>query len=268
MGTVQDAAPLLILSIPFFLDAIFSLGAIYQAYALDASKNLRQDLLAGKEQEVEQKFLPMLLDQAEKYLYANTDNQFMPVFLNESYKTNAFNLGGAHVVTQMVAGIVSFVELYFAILAAVHSSIAPFFSVLVAIHAVCGIYSFFGIPTHRFVLIGQSSWAALQLACVALGYLYGSYVSGFHFEISFVAMTILLAFDAFLGFALISVRPEFSKNTKSLKFMDSFKMAFYFDNWKQCQLKSNNAGLKNFAFILTTFESVFACAAFFTLGGF
>jgi hypothetical protein len=72
-----------------------------------------------------------------------------------------------------------------------------------------------------------------MLASIALGYLFNAISTGnFNNSISFFVLTILLAFDSFLGYALLSSRIEFTKEKKNYKYMDSSAMTFFFDNWK------------------------------------
>jgi hypothetical protein len=52
-GNFGEASTLLVLSTPFFIDAIFSMIAIYQAVIMNVSDNLKQDLLSFKETEEE-----------------------------------------------------------------------------------------------------------------------------------------------------------------------------------------------------------------------
>jgi len=192
----------------------------------------------------------------------------MPEFCNESYKTNVFVLNGDHIVLQLTAAIVTFVEFYVAILSAVHSNVAPVFSVLVAIYALISIYTFFGLKTNKFVNVVSSTFLSLKLSAVALGYLYASLNNGFNNEISFMLMTIILLADGFLGYALLSTRSEFSKEVKNYRFMESGSMTFFFDNWKAQLFRSNEAVLKNFSFILTSVQGVLAFAAIFSFSGY
>ena len=168
--------------------------------------SLKQDLLQEEqEQEAEQKLLPQLFEKYEKILYNLTDPFFMPEFCNESFKSNVFNLSGSHVCIQMTAGILSFVELYFAIISSVHSR-ATSFSLLVVLYCLFSIYSYFGIKNFKFIQMSQSYLATMVLAAISLGYIFGCSVYGFNNEISFLIMTALLVIDAFLGYSLLSVR--------------------------------------------------------------
>lgn len=229
----SESALLFALSAPFFVDGLFSLAAIYQAFKLNASRTLKQDLLNDKKPVEEKKLLPIVLDQIERYIYQNTDTIFMPEFLNESFKNKAFYLNGSQIFTQMTGGILMFAELYFSILAAVHLQVAPIFSIFVALYALMSITCYFGVNIFRPVTIAQSYLATTLIATIAVGYLFGAFPAGhFNNSFSFCVLTILLAFDSFLGYALVSVRREFSQEKKSYKYMDSAVMTFFFDNWK------------------------------------
>jgi hypothetical protein len=216
----------------------------------------------------EKKLLPIIIDQVERYVYKHTDSLFMPEFINESFKNNAFFLNGNQLFIQIAGGIVMFAELYFAILSAVHQDVAPIFSVFVALYALMSITCYFSVNIFRLVTIAQSYLATTVLASVSLGYLFQSMAVGnFNTSISFLILTILLAVDSFLGYALLSVRIEFTGEKKIYKHLDSAFMTFFFDNWKSNQYKSDNAILKNLAFILTSIEMSFAVSSLFVLGG-
>lgn len=210
------------------------------------------------------------MQKAEKYLYEATDCQFMPEFCNESFKNNAFNLGGNQIFVQITSGVLMFAQLFFAILACVHSSVAPVLSFLIAAYAILSIYCYFGLKNFKTVSMCQSYFAATKLSAFALGYAFDSLAASSSIEISFMMMTVLITLDAFLGFALITGRSEFTKDVKSTQFMveQGATMSFFFDNWKAQQFKSNNLFDKNAAFVLTTLEAVFAFSAVFSFTGF
>jgi hypothetical protein len=103
----------------------------------------------------------------------------------------------------------------------------------VALYSLLSIVCYFGVNIFRLVTIGQSYAATSMLASIALGYLFNAISTGnFNNSISFFVLTILLAFDSFLGYALLSSRIEFTKEKKNYKYMDSSAMTFFFDNWK------------------------------------
>jgi len=168
---------------------------------------------------------------------------------------------------QLTSGILIFVELYLSIMSAVHSQIASVFSIFVAIQAVFALYSFFGLPNHRFVLISQSYFATLKVAAVALGYLFECVRNGVFNEISFFLMTVVLTFDAFLGFALLVSRDDYKTEERCLKTMENVNKAFSSDNWKTHQFKGKNVSEKVSAFVVLSFEVIFALAALFTFSG-
>jgi oligoribonuclease (3'-5' exoribonuclease) len=76
--------------IPFLVDGFVSLMAVYTAFIMDFSENLKQELLGNSVHEEERKFLPILFSRLEKYIYNKTDDKFMPELCNESFKNNAF----------------------------------------------------------------------------------------------------------------------------------------------------------------------------------
>lgn len=192
----------------------------------------------------------------------------MPEFCNESLKNNAFLLGRSQFDSQMMSAVLVFAELYFALMSAIHTSVAPIFSIIVAIHALFSMACYFGINSSRFVQICQSYAATYKLSAIALGYLFDHIVQhGFGFEFSFLMMTLVLSFDAFLGYALLSARSEFCKDTKDLIFQESLQTTVLADNWKSSQFKSSDVQIKNLAFIVISIECVFAVSAVFTLSG-
>lgn len=252
---------------PFLVDAVFSFLAIYTAFVMDFSENLKEELLEGSAVE-ERKFLPILFARIEKYVYNKTDNEFMPEFCNDSFKNNVFKYEGKQFTVQITSGILIFAELYLSIMSAVHSEIASVFSIFVAIYALCALYSFFGIQNSKLVLMNQSYLTTLQFAAISLGYLFESVrVGAFHYEISFLLMTAVLTFDAFLGFAMLISRQEFSKETKNFQIMGTSTMSLYTDNWKVNQFRNKNISEKTQAFIVLSFEIVFALSAFFVFSG-
>ena len=103
-----------------------------------------------------------------------------------------------------------FAQMYFALLSMVHSNVAPVLSFLIAVYALFSIYCYFGIKNFKVISMCQSYMAATKLSAVALGYLFDSLVSGNSFEFSYFMMTALITADAFLGFALLTTRKEFS----------------------------------------------------------
>lgn len=143
-GDMNSAITYLIMALPFLVDGLFSLSAVYTAFVMDFSKNLKQELLEETTYE-EKKFLPILFDRVEKYVYTKTDKEFMPEFCNESFKNNALRFEGKHFALQMTSGLVIFAELYLSIMSAVHSDLAPVFSIFVALYALFSLYSFTGI---------------------------------------------------------------------------------------------------------------------------
>jgi hypothetical protein len=50
--------------------------------------------------------------------------------------------------------------------------------------------------------------------------------------------------------------------------MGTTSMSFIADNWKTNQFRNNNVQEKIFAFVLISFEMIFALSAFFTFSGF
>lgn len=266
-GDMNEVLPYLVMILPFLVDGAFSVVAVYTAFIMDFSKNLKEELLDGPSTE-ERKFLPILFDRLEKYLYTKTDKEFMPELCNESFKNKAFTLQGQHIALQITSILVIFAELYFSILSAAHSSIAPVFSVFVAIYAAFSLYSFFGIENHKSVLMSQSYIVSLKLAAVALGYLFESIRNGgIQFELSFILMTVVLVFDALLGYSLIVNRDDFSRETKNYQAAGSMKLSLISDNWKNQQFRNSSTTEKISAFAIVSFEMIFALSAFFTFGG-
>lgn len=192
----------------------------------------------------------------------------MPEFCNESFKNNVFKYEGKQFTVQLTSGILIFAELYLSIMSTVHSKIASVFSIFVAIYALCALYSFFGIKNHKLVLMNQSYFTTLQFAAISLGYLFESVrIGAFNYELSFLLMTAVLTFDAFLGFAMLSSRQEFSKETKNFQIMGTSTMTLIADNWKVNQFRSKNISEKIQAFIVLSFEMIFALSAFFVFSG-
>lgn len=216
-GGMNEAIPYMIMTLPFLVDALFSLFAIYTAFVMDFSKNLKEELIEGASaNNVERKFLPILFERLERYVYAKTDKEFMPELCNESFKNKAFKLEGQHIALQLTSILVIFAELYLSIMSAVHSELAPVFSIFVALYAAFSLYSFFGLENQKLVLMSQSYFVTLKLAAVSLGYLFESIrTGGFSFEISFILMTAVLTFDALLGYSLIVSREDFSSEPKN-----------------------------------------------------
>lgn len=167
-------------------------------------------------------------------MYESTDSKFMPEFCNESFNNNAFNLNGSHFFIQLTSGILMFAQLFFAILACVHSNVAPVLSFLIAMYALFSIYCYFGLKNFKTVSMCQSYFAATKLSAFALGYGFDSLAAGTSIEMSFLMMTLLISADAFLGFSLLTNRSEFTNQTKSTQFMveSGATMTFFFDNWK------------------------------------
>jgi hypothetical protein len=231
---MNEAIPYLIMALPFLVDGVFSLFTAYTAFIMDFSKNLKEELIEGSTaQNVERKYLPILFERVERYVYSKTDREFMPELCNESFKNKAFRLEGQHIALQITSIIVIFAELYLSIMSAVHSELAPVLSVFVAMYALFSLYSFFGLKNEKFVLMSQSYAVTLKLAAVSLGYLFESFRNGgFSFEISFILMTTVLVFDALLGFALVASRDDFSNEPKNYQVMGTQKLAFVSDNWK------------------------------------
>ena len=264
----NEASVFLVIAAPFLIDGLFSLYAVYTAFIMDFSENLKEELLEGSVQE-ERKFLPILFARFEKYVYTKTDAEFMPELCNDSYKNNAFKLQGTHIAVQLTSGILIFAELYLSIMSAVHSELAPVFSMFVTLYALFALYSFFGLENSKSVVMGQSYLATLKLAAVALGYLFESFRNGgFNCEISFLLMTAVLVFDAFLGYSMIASREDFSKETKNYQVMGQKTLAFATDNWKSNLFRTSNISEKMSAFVILAFEVVFALSAFYTFSGF
>lgn len=80
-------------------------------------------------------------------------------------------------------------------------------------------------------------------------------------------MTLVLTIDAFLGYSMIASRIEFSKETKNFQIMGQKTLAFASDNWKSNLFRTNNVSEKVSAFVILSFEVVFALSAFFTFSG-
>lgn len=264
----NEAIAFLVMAAPFLIDGAFSLYTVYTAFVMDFSENLKEELLEGSAQE-ERKFLPILFSRIEKYVYNKTDSEFMPELCNDSFKNNVFKYEGKQFTVQITSGILIFAELYLSIMAAVHSELAPVFSVFVTIYALFSLYSFFGLENSKAVLMSQSYFVTLKLAAVSLGYLFESFRNGgFNYEISFLLMTAVLTFDAFLGFSMLASRQEFSKDTKNFQIMGQKTLAFASDNWKSNLFRANNISDKVAAFVVLSFEVIFALSAFFTFSGF
>ncbi len=140
----NEAVAFLIIAAPFLIDGVFSLYAVYTAFIMDFSENLKEELLEGSVQE-ERKFLPILFARFEKYVYNKTDAEFMPELCNDSFKNNAFKLQGKQIDIQITSGVLIFAELYLSIMSAVHSELAPVFSMFVTLYSLFALYSFFGL---------------------------------------------------------------------------------------------------------------------------
>lgn len=139
----------------------------------------------------------------------------------------------------------------------------------VTLYAILSLYSYFGLPNSKAVVMSQSYLASLKLAAVGLGYLFESFRNGtFNYEISFLLMTFVLTVDAFLGYSMLASREDFCKETKNYQVMGTTTMTFVADNWKQNLFRSKNVSEKAFAFIVLSFEMIFALSAFFTFSGF
>ncbi len=80
-------------------------------------------------------------------------------------------------------------------------------------------------------------------------------------------MTAVLTFDAFLGFSMLVSRQEFSKETKNFQIMGESTMSLIADNWKSNQFRTEHISEKVLAFIVVSFEMIFALSAFFTFSG-
>lgn len=198
----------------------------------------------------ESKLLPKVLASYEQYLYELTDPVFAPEFCNDSFKSNAFNLNGnTHFAIQILSVFISFAEFYFSVMGCVKSEIAPVLCGLIALYSVASMYTFFGLKENKIVNMSQSYFAATKLSALALGYFFDSLVGGEAFSINFFIMTILISFDAFLGFALISDRVEFTQHQKESKVG---ALNFLSDNWKSQLFKTSQTFDKNAAYTLTT----------------
>jgi len=77
----------------------------------------------------------------------------MPELCNESFKNKVFVLEGNHIALQITAILVVFAELYLSIMSTIHSELAPVFSIFVTLYAVFSLYSFFGLPNSKMVLM-------------------------------------------------------------------------------------------------------------------
>jgi len=98
----------------------------------------------------------------------------------------------------------------------VHSQLAPVFSMFVTLYTIFSLYSYFGLPNSKAVVMSQSYLATLKLAAIALGYLFESFRNvWFNYEVSFLLMTFLLTVDAFLGYSMLVSREDFCKETKN-----------------------------------------------------
>ena len=252
---------------PFIVDAVLSILAIKQAVSLNTSTDLKQDLITEKSEiQEEGKLLPKVLASYEQQVYDMTDPVFVPEFCNDSFKSNAFNLNGnTHFAIQLLSVFISFAEFYFAVMGSVKSEIAPVLCGFIGLYSLASIYAFFGLMNVRIVNMCQSYFAATKLSALALGYIFDSLANGQQFSATFFIMTLLISFDAFLGFALISDRLEFTQYQKETKIG---ALSFFFDNWKSQLFKSNQTFNKNTAFILTTLQGVFAFSALFNFSGF
>lgn len=94
-GDMNETTPYMMMTLPFLVDGLFSVFAVYTAFVMDFSKNLKEELIEGASaNNVERKYLPILFDRVERYLYTKTDKEFMPELCNESYKNKAFKLEG------------------------------------------------------------------------------------------------------------------------------------------------------------------------------
>lgn len=149
---MNETIPYLVMALPFLVDGLFSISAVYTAFIMDFSENLKQELIEGGNTE-QRKFLPILLERIERYVYNKTDSEFMPEFCNESFKNKVFFLEGSHIALQLTAILIVFAELYLSIMSAIHSEIAPVFSIFVAAYAAFSLYSFFGLPNSKMVLM-------------------------------------------------------------------------------------------------------------------
>ncbi len=256
-----------ILLTPFIIDAIFSGFAIYQAMSLNASVHLKQDLLNEKSEiHEEEKLLPKILASYEKQFYESTDPVFAPEFCNDSFKSNAFNLNGnTHLAIQLLSIVISFAEFYLAMMSCVKSDVAPVLSGVIALYSLASMYTFFGLKSFKSVNMCQSYFMGTKLSALALGYFFDSLANGSSFSTIFFMMTILITFDAFLGFALLSDRLEYTQHQKENKIGS---LNFFFDNWKSQLFKTNQTFNKNSAFGLTTLQSVFAFSALFSFSGY
>lgn len=97
-GSMNETLPYVIMTIPFIIDGLFSASAIYTAFVMDFSQNLKEELIEGASaNNVERKFLPILMERVERYVYSKTDKEFMPELCNESFKNKAFKLEGQHI---------------------------------------------------------------------------------------------------------------------------------------------------------------------------
>jgi len=71
-SNMNETIPYLVMALPFLIDGLFSLSAVYTAFIMDFSESLKQELIEGNNTE-ERKFLPILLERIERYLYTKTD---------------------------------------------------------------------------------------------------------------------------------------------------------------------------------------------------
>jgi hypothetical protein len=101
-------------------------------------------------------------------------------------------------------------ELYLSILSASQASIAPVMSFFVILYSLFSLYAYMGLPHPRFIQVSQSYFAATKLSAFCLGYLFDAFCYGTFNQwgdLSFLLMTILITFDALVGFNhLLSVQ--------------------------------------------------------------
>jgi type IV secretory pathway component VirB8 len=80
-------------------------------------------------------------------------------------------------------------------------------------------------------------------------------------------MTVVLTFDAILGYALLVNRQDFQNQEKNYQALVNKNMSMIADNWKNQQFRNNNASEKVAAFCIVSFEMIFALSALFTFSG-
>ena len=136
----------------------------------------------------------------------------MPEFCNSSMKLGVFQLpASTHFKQQIALLTLIMVELYFAILSTVTSKISPALGLLVTAYALLSFYAYLGLPSHKLVNMSQSYFASAKLAALCLGFLFDSILSGaFSKEYSFTIMTLLITFDAVLGFNHLVDKEKYS----------------------------------------------------------